>query len=105
LLKDLVDDVKMDNNEDPDKKLIPFLRNLAGSIEKQELLPQQLQSIGEFYMAYQFQEQAIKDNDTSRPSSIEFEREDLLKFLILGWYCYCIILKDQRFPTIENEPD
>jgi hypothetical protein len=105
LLKELEGDVKMDNSEDPDKKLIPFLRNLADSIEKQELLPQQLQSIGEFFMSYQFQEQAIKDNDSSRSSPVEFEREDLLKFLILGWYCYCVILRDQRFPAIGNNDE
>jgi hypothetical protein len=91
----------METNEQ-NKKLIPFLRDLANSIEKSELLPQQLQSIGEFFMKYQFQQQAIKDNDMSSPES-DFENKDILKFLVLGWYCYCVILKDDRFPNIVDD--
>lgn len=101
-LKDLRKHVKMENTQDPDEKLIPFLRDLADSIEKRQLLPQQLQSVGEFFMAYQFQQQAIKDNDTSSPPPPEFEREDLLKFLIMGWYCYCVVLRDERFPQMDD---
>ncbi len=95
----------MENAQDPDEKLIPFLRDLADSIEKRQLLPRQMQSVGEFFMSYQFQQQAIKDNDTSSPSPPEFQRDDLLKFLMLGWYCYCVILTDDRFPQIDEEMD
>lgn len=87
----------MDN--DADEKLIPFLRNLADSIEKRQLLPRQLQSIGEFFMTYQFQEQAIKDNDNSYIPSGEFRQEELLKFLVLGWYIYCCILRKNPITT------
>lgn len=89
----------MENNNG-DESLIPFLRNLADSIEKRQLLPQQLESIGEFFMKYKFQEQAIKDNDTSSPPSPEFSHEELYKFLILGWYIYCCILRQR---IVENE--
>lgn len=81
----------MENN-DGDEKLIPFLRNLADSIEKRNILPRQLQSVGEFFMSYQFQEQAIKDNDNSIPPVEEFSQEELLKFLVLGFHIYCCIL-------------
>ena len=43
------------------EQLIPFLRKLADAIENKELAQVQLQSIGEFFMSYQFQEQAYKD--------------------------------------------
>ena len=88
----------MDNN-DSDEKLIPFLRNLADSIEKRQLLPIQLQSIGEFFMTYQFQEQAIRDNDNSIPIQEEFSHEELLKFLVLGWHIYCCILNKRQITT------
>ena len=71
-------------NKNPDDKLIFFLRNLANSIESKKLLPRQIQSIGEFFMSYQFQEQAIKDNDNSLSNSLNFSSDDLLKFIILG---------------------
>jgi hypothetical protein len=49
----------MEEVENPDASLAPFLRNLAQSIEEGRLLPRQLQRVGEFFMSYQFQEQAI----------------------------------------------
>lgn len=92
----------MENNKDSDAKLIPFLRNLADSIENQQLLPRQLQSIGEFFMSYQFQEQAIKDNDDSSPIR-EFSQEELFKFIVLGWYIYCCILDNNTIPQQESD--
>jgi len=93
----------MENEKNPNESLIPFLRKLADSIENHQLLPQQLQRIGEFFMAYQFQEQAIRDGDTSESSeSLEFDHEELKKFLILGWYCYSVILKNRTLPEEDS---
>ena len=96
----------MENN-DADEKLVPFLRNLATSIEKRQLLPRQLQSIGEFFMTYQFQEQAIKDNDNSVSQQEEFSQEELLKFLVLGWHIYSCILRKRPItvPSSEDEEE
>ena len=94
----------MENN-DGNEKLIPFLRNLADSIEKRNLLPRQLQSIGEFFMTYQFQEQAIKDNDNSVSPQEEFSQEELLKFLVLGWHIYCCILNKRPISGSVNDLD
>ena len=59
-------------DEKGDEKMISFLRNLATSIEEKKLLPQQLQRIGEFFMAYKFQEQAIADgNNTTDETDYE----------------------------------
>lgn len=93
------------NDNNSDAKLIPFLRNLADSIEQQELLPIQLKSIGEFFMSYQFQEQAIKDNDNSNSnnSSRHFSQEELIKFIVLGWYIYCYILDNDKIPNVIEE--
>ena len=38
--------------------LVPFLRNLADDIESNTIVPEQLRSIGDFFMSYKFQEQA-----------------------------------------------
>jgi hypothetical protein len=85
----------------PDTSLILFLRNLADSIEQKHILPSQLQSIGEFFMKYQFQTQAIKDNDTSKGPSSHFSHEELLKFVVLGWYIYRCILDNDPLPDVD----
>jgi hypothetical protein len=97
----LNDPEHLESNE----KLIPFLRNLADAIERRQLLPQQLQSIGEFFMSYQFQEQAIKDGDTSSTKNTEhqFDHKELVKFLCLGWYVYCVILRNETLPDMSND--
>jgi hypothetical protein len=82
--------------------LIPFLRNLADSIEQRQLLPRQLQRIGDFFMSYKFQEQAIRDNDNSEQQPREFSQDELFKFIVLGWYIYCCIL-DNKVITDNNE--
>jgi hypothetical protein len=89
---------EMDN---ADAKLIPFLRNLADCIEKRSLLPKQMQHIGEFFMSYQFQEQAIKDKDTS-DDNMQLSDSDLLKFIIMGWHIYSCIVKGNDIPTNED---
>ena len=96
LLKDLCKNSKMESCKDPDISLITFLRKLANSIENRQLLPIQLQKVGEFFMTYQFQEQAIQDKDESgNHTSNEFSKDELLKFIVLGWYIYCCILDNK----------
>ena len=68
--------------------LIYFLRNLADLIEKKQLNSIQTQSVGEFYMSYQFKEETLKENNTINDI-------DLIKFLSLGWYVYKKLLKDE----------
>jgi hypothetical protein len=79
--------------ENTQEKLIPFLRNLADSIERKKLEPKLLESIQDFSMSYQFQEQAVKDADTSESSNLN--REDLIKFFTFGWYVYKILLRNE----------
>jgi hypothetical protein len=95
---------KMNNfDENGDEKMIIFLRNLATSIEEKKLLPQQLQRIGEFFMSFKFQEQAIADGDIiDTASDCELNEQDFMKFLILGWYIYVCILKNKPIPLLEN---
>lgn len=92
----------MDN---ADIKLISFLRNLADSVENGVLLPRQLQHIGEFFMSYQFQEQAIKDGDTSGSENPVFKKSDLMKFIIMGWHIYSCISGNSTLPDPDDIPD
>ena len=80
--------VKVYKKMNNDKELIPFLRNLANSIESKNLTNQQLERISEFFMSYQFKED-ISNED-------EYSPEELVKFLFLGWYIYSHILKENK---------
>lgn len=77
-------------------QLVSFLRTLADSIEKEELLPEQVQKIGEFYMSY---EKEIYDSGNNSTE----DSMDVVKFLTLGWYMYTHLLKNEN--TNEAEVD
>ena len=85
--------------ENVNVQLIPFLRDLADAIETQKLAPQQIESIGDFFMSYQFQQQAIKDGDNSSPTTPQFSQQELVKFMSLGWYVYQVLLREDFLPT------
>ncbi len=85
------------------EQLIPFLRKLADAIENKELAQVQLQSIGEFFMSYQFQEQAYKDAENNTVSNeYNFSEKELIKFVSLGWYVYQVLLRQD---TLEVPDD
>jgi hypothetical protein len=77
------------------KLLIPFLRELADSIEQNTIAPDQLRQVGEFFMAVEFQKQQTQDQRD------DFSGNDLTKFLILGWYIYTILQKNEELPNID----
>ena len=83
--------------------LIPFLKKLTNDIENNELSPYQLREVSEFYMSYQFYNRANNLSTSSTPSH-DITQEDITKFVVLGWYCYCVLLEDRRF-SIENKEE
>ena len=95
----------MEGINNTDLKMISFLRNLADSVESGVLLPRQLQHIGEFFMSYQFQEQAIKDGDNSGYENPRFKKADLIKFIIMGWHIYSCISGNVTLPDPDDIPD
>jgi hypothetical protein len=95
----------MENKNDSDAKLVIFLRNLADSIDKKELVPRQLHSISEFFMKYQFQQQAILANDDSLPKTNQTGRYELCKFIVFGWYVYCCILTKDSILLHDDDED
>lgn len=92
----------METHLNTDASLIPFLRNLADLIESGKILPRQMQHIGEFFMSYQFQEQAIKDEDTSGSERTTLTRADLMKFIVMGWHIYSCILGESKLPDTDD---
>lgn len=81
-----------------------FLRNIADSLEQDKLNPNELKLVGEFYMSYKFQTEVIeKTNDMEELKNIDVEDGDFIKFLILGWYIYCVILKDENYLKIQDK--
>ena len=84
------------------ERLIPFLRNLADSIESGTILPKELQRIGEFFMSYQFQKQADIDENEESTETDMFTQKEIVKFLSLGWYVYQILLKNQTLPIDDD---
>lgn len=99
--------------------LINFLKNLVTSIENKQLYSSQLKEITDFFLAYQFHTQAIKDNTQNTNQDIDnqsnnqsnnetnntqnnqqtlpnFSNQDLIKFLCLGWYIYTCILQEKN---------
>lgn len=86
------------------EQLVPFLRELADSIESKEVVPQQLRSIGDFFMSYKFQEQALKDSqiDSDKPSPGNVSPTELTKFLFMGWYIYQVLLRSEKLDPIQD---
>jgi hypothetical protein len=72
-----------------------FLRELAKSIESNDLPEDQLKCVSEFYMSYKFHE---KRNGNSTNDEDEFPEKDVAKFITLGWYIYNFILEEGIVP-------
>ena len=81
---------------DNETKLIPFLRELANSVETNQLNNDQIENIGDFFMSYQFQEQARKDGDETIPPVIQYSNAELVKFVAMGWYVYQVLRRNQQ---------
>ena len=88
-----------------DQRLITFLRDLTSSLERGELCQLQLQSVGEFFMSYQFQERAVQDSDESTPDPSRFSQAELIKFLSLGWYVYQVLLRQETLQNCSSDLD
>lgn len=78
-----------------------FLRNIADMLDSNKLNNKELKLIGEFYMSYKFQNTVIDklDNEDLK----DLEESDFIKFLILGWYIYCVILKDENYLKLQDQ--
>ena len=64
-------------------KLIDFLDETSKLMKEKKLSENQTRIIGEFYMAFKFNENVDNISDLSE--------KDVVKFLFLGWYIYNMI--------------
>lgn len=90
-----------EENININSQLTSFLKNLITSIEDEKLTSYQLRSVGEFYMSYLFNEQANIDSDDEDNWDDDFQSQDFIKFVVMGWYIYKIILADKCIDKIE----
>ena len=96
----------MTENCNQDALLVTFLRGLADDLEGGNIARPQVQLIGEFFMSYQFRTQALKDNYTSLElGEGDFDQEDIVKFFVLGWFVYCVLMKDGTLPVPSCDTD
>lgn len=67
-----------------------FLNEMSDKLEKEQVSQEELQTLGEFYMLCKFKKEynSLKDE--------ELDEKDMIKFLVLGWYFYCILLNKQK---------
>lgn len=62
------------------KELVKFLRELSNSIENNDIEDKKLVEISKFFMKFKFDDG-------------EYERDEMVKYMSLGWYIYTYILK------------
>jgi hypothetical protein len=67
----------------PNRSLITFLHKLAENLEKNKLTDEEIQKVGEFYIAWVSNKQEEED----------MTDKDFMKFFTMGWYVYKQILK------------
>ena len=72
--------IKMDNR----KELVKFLRELSNSIENNDIKDEKLLEISKFFMKFKFDENGVYG---------EYEKDEMVKYMSLGWYIYTYILK------------
>jgi len=73
----------MANNE-----LISFLTDMKEKLQNEQISDDELQIMGEFYMLCKFKQEFAQ-------MKAEVDEKDLVKFLMLGWYFYCILQKKE----------
>ena len=76
------------------KKLSDFLRDLADDIDNDVIDDKSLNSIGQFYMGYKL------NKEIDETPNATLDEKDLVKFLVLGWYIYRVILRDNSMSSI-----
>lgn len=73
----------MANNE-----LISFLTDMKEKLQNDQISDDELEIMGEFYMLCKFKQEFAR-------MKAEVDEKDLVKFLMLGWYFYCILQKKE----------
>ena len=74
------------------ENLIFFLKDITDKIQKNELQPNQISIINDFYITYKFQEQAIKDKEEDEDEVKPYNKTDIISFITLILYIYYFCL-------------
>jgi hypothetical protein len=87
--------------EEHRKKLAIFLRDIADQLETDTLNKPLTRHTSEFFMSYQFIDQATRENQVQEAMP-HVSTKELVKFLFFGWYCYKVLLADKKLPKIDT---
>jgi hypothetical protein len=71
------------------EELILFITDMKEKLQNDQMSENEMQMLGEFYMLCKFKNEFEMMKD-------EIEERDLIKFLVLGWYCYCLINANKK---------
>jgi len=66
------------------EELISFLTEMKEKLQNEQISDNEKQIIGELYMLCKCKEEFAMMKD-------DLEDKDIIKFLVLGWYFYCIL--------------
>jgi hypothetical protein len=81
-------------------ELLTFLKDLTFLAENDTLTTGQMLHISEFYVSYKYKEENGFDEFDKHKE--EFTEEEIMKFMFLGWFIYCIILENKKLEKIKN---
>lgn len=90
---------------DSNKRLALFLRGLSDQLDDGTIHPKQALRIGEFFMAYQFHQQALADNEDDDDECINIDPTDLVRFITLGYHVYTNLLRGRPISSISSDSD
>lgn len=71
------------------QEMIEYLTKMVGKLENEDMDDEEQQTVSEFYMLCKFKKEYSQLKE-------EFRQEDLVKFLVLGWYFYCVLLPKEK---------
>jgi hypothetical protein len=78
------------------QKICEFLRDLADKIDNDAIDDKSLDSVCQFYVGYKL------NKEIDETPNATLDEKDLVKFLVLGWYIYRVILRDNSMSSISN---
>ena len=84
------------------RQIVDFLRNLANELEQDKINQVKKTAINELYVICQLQDLEQDQSNHSLSENTEFSNDDLLKFIMLGWYIYCCILRENKHKKLSQ---
>lgn len=90
--------------ETPNEDIANFLSELSKLVREDRLNEKQIQLIGEFYLNYLFNSDIeVDDEEHDKREEGDVDKNELMKFLSLGWYMYTFLIKNKSSEEEKEE--